>query len=230
MSDKIYVESLLLMAVNEISMELIDSIPPKDEIEKIYTASKSFLKNKEAQIRKEERKDKYIKFKNITSRVAVIILMTFSLSFSTLLTAEAVRESVVTTVLEWRDKFTRIFVESEVQTDVLPEIKFNYIPEGFILIEEKTIIGSSIINYLYQNKNDDYLRIIVNSKSYNTDDYIDNEHSSYYSLKIDNNNVIWLNSKTENKIIFSYHNINFNISGKIPLEEIVQIYKNIEIL
>ena len=230
MSEKVRFENMLHMAVREVYMDRISAIPSDEEIDKIYTASQAHTKKMEAMIRKESRSEKIIKFSRAASRVAVIVLIAFSLTFSTLLTAEAVRESVVTTVLEWKDKFTRIFMESDMQAEVLPEIRFNYIPESFSLVDEYTVISSTLISYTYSNHDNVYFWITTSSKSNYTNDHIDNEYSNYYILNIDNNSGIWVNTGDENRLIISRNNLYFNISGKLPIEEIVQIYKNIELL
>ena len=184
MSEKVHFESLLAMAMNEISMDLIETIPSHEEIKKIYAASDSFLKKKEAWIRIETRKENLIKFNRRASKVAVIVLLAFSLSFSTLLTAKAVRESIVTTVLEWKDKFTRIFIESDVQIAVLPEIKFNYIPDGFELIENQTHVLQSSVTFTYENAGNELFRIFITYDFASYKDRLDNEDSSFYNIKI----------------------------------------------
>ena len=138
MSEQVSFDSLLRMAVRETYLQQTNSIPADDKLDEIIHPSDKFEKKMQAMVRRESRNEKLIYFRNITAKVAVVVLLCISLTFGSLLTAKAVRESVATTILEWHDKFTRIFIETDTQPDKLPEIRFNSIPEGFELVEEES--------------------------------------------------------------------------------------------
>jgi len=230
MSHDVDFENLVRLSIREVNRKRLEAIPSDEEINSLYPESKVLKDNMIFMYRKNNRKYNFIEFSKNASTLIASILIMISLSCFPLLTAKAVRESVVTTVLDWKDKFTRIFMESDIQIDVLPEIIINYVPDGFILIESDTFITTSLKSYLYKNENDDYLRIIANIKSMNSDDQIDNEHTSYYALNIDGNYGTWMFSNNENKLLIAKNNVYFNISGQITIEEIVQIYENTEII
>ena len=179
---------------------------------------------------KEDRNEKLIHFRKTVSKVAVIVMVCISLTSASLLSAEAVRESVAITILEWHDKFTKIFIETDTHLEKLPEIKFNYIPEGFELVENESFETATFISLMFRDKNLSFLRINVNLSQNKILDYADNERSNYFYIKIQNNYCLYLYSKTERQFIFSLNNIQFNIAGEHSIEELVRIYKNIEIL
>lgn len=226
MSEQVSFDSLLRMAVRETYLQQTNSIPADDKLDEIIHPSDKFEKKMQAMVRRESRNEKLIYFRNITAKVAVVVLLCISLTFGSLLTANAVRESVATTILEWHDKFTRIFIETDTQPDKLPEIRFNYIPEGFELVKEESVNNNLYKVYTYRNISNNYVRIYINFG----DDNIDNENTTFYLLSIDNVRAMWINKQDNNQLIISVGYINFNINGNIKLEEIVNIYKNIEIM
>ena len=228
MNSNVKLESLVRLAVREDYMSYLDSIPGEKELEKILNPSPKFIDAINKILSKATRSETVAQFKKIASKVAVIVLICFSLSFSTLLTAKAVRESIVTTVLEWHDKFTKIFVTSDAPPQALPEIRLNYIPEGFELVEEECYSFPDIFVFMYENPPQQFLRIVIELSRTYTIEQIDNENSSYHILSLDNKNCIWINHNNENKLIIPFNLFTLNITSSLNLEEIIEIYKNIE--
>ena len=110
MNNQVSFDSMLRMAIRETYMEQINSIPSEDKLEEILNPSPSFKKKINAIVLKETRNEKLMYMRRAAFRVAVVLMMCVSLTFGSLLTAKAVRESVATTILEWHDKFTKIFI------------------------------------------------------------------------------------------------------------------------
>ena len=226
MNNQVSFDSLLRMAVRETYMDQVNAIPPENELEKILHPDDNFKNKIKAIVRRENRNEKLVHFSRAASKVAVVILVCISLTFASLMTADAVRESVATTILEWHDKFTRIFIETDAQPERLSEIKFNYIPEGFELVEEESIKDESFMIYTFSDNKKDFLRIHINFRS----SKIDNEYSSYYIISIGNKKGIWINNEYTNQLIISSGNYCYNITSSLPIENVIDVYKNIEIL
>lgn len=230
MNNQVSFDSLLRMAVRETYMDQVNSIPPEDELEKILHTDDNFKNKIRAIVRKENRNEKLIHFSRAAAKVAVVVLVCISLTFASLMTADAVRESVATTILEWHDKFTRIFIETDAVHEKLPEIRFNYIPEGFELVEEECVRASAMSISTYVATNNKFLKIFVKVYDKESDDNVDNENINLYKININQNYGTWLSSSLENKLIIQNKGILFNISGTLSIEEIIKIYEKIEIL
>ena len=226
MSEQVSFDSLLRMAVRETYLQQTNSIPADDKLDEIIHPSNKFEKKMQVMVRRESLNEKLVYFRKITAKVAVVVLLCISLTFGSLLTAKAVRESVATTILEWHDKFTRIFVETDTATTKLPEIRFNYIPEGFELVEEESFENKSFKLYTYRDSKNRFIRIHTNFH----DDNIDNENSSYYCLIINGNEGVWIENQNNRQLVIQKNKLDFSISSDIVLGEIIKIYKNIEIL
>jgi len=229
MSNKISFDGLLDLVVHEAIQDMLDEIPPREELEEMFPLSENFENKMDSLFKKTNRNNSYKKFKKFTSRVAVVILLGISIMFSSVLSADAVWKSIVTTIMEWKEEFTSIFIESDQEASALPEIKFNYIPEGSISFTE-TFISSSHKIYNYKYENGDFLHIIVCSNPNLFKHNKDNEKTNYFVLEVDDNSGTWLCRDNENSLIISKDDVYFNISSCFSIEEIVQVYKNIEIL
>ena len=232
MSEQVSFDSLLRMAVRETYMEQANSIPADNELDEIIRPSAEYEKKMRTMVRRENRNEKLIYFRKVTAKVAVVAMLCISLTFGSLMTAQAVRESVATTILEWHDKFTRIFIKTDAAPTQLPEIRFNYIPEEFELVEEESFKRDDYMFLTYNKENNinDYLRIICSSSNSINIDKSDNEHSSFYSLLISKCSGTWISRGVDNQFIISKNNVYFSITGTQNIEELIEIYKNIEIL
>ncbi len=226
MSEQVSFDSLLRMAVRETYMEQANSIPADEELVRIIHPSAEYEKKMRTMVRRENRNEKMIYFRKVTAKVAVVAMLCISLTFGSLMTAQAVRESVATTILEWHDKFTRIFIKTDAAPTQLPEIRFNYIPEGFELVEEESVKSDTFLLFTFSNSNYEYLRVQLNFENME----IDNEYSSFYRISINNESGIWVNNAYSNQFIIYSKGCCYNISSSASIEEIIKIYKNIEIL
>ena len=229
MNNQVSFDSLLRMAVRETYMEQINSIPAEDKLEETLKPSVAFKKKISAIVRKETRNEKLIHFRKVAYRVAVVLMMCISLTFGSLLTAKAVRESIATTILEWHDKFTRIFIETDTPPTELPEIRFNYIPEGFELVDEESYIRMDYQLFTYKH-NGSFINIYITNEQPNNSDFIDNETSTIYPIKIEESYCLWRSNIYENQLIGSTHGKFCSIVSSLTIEEIINIYKNIEFL
>lgn len=229
MNNQVSFDSLLRMAVRETYMDQVNSIPTEDELEKILHTDDNFKNKIRAIVRRENRNEKLIHFSRAATKVAVVVLVCISLTFASLMTADAVRESVATTILEWHDKFTRIFIETDAVPEKLPEIRFNYIPEGFELVEEESYTLSSVMFLKFINNENYFFQITISSSDKTNIDRSDNEFSTLYSIKINDKYGIWIFKDAENQFVI-FDDYLFNIKGVISIEEIINIYRNIEIL
>lgn len=227
MNNNVSFDAMLQMAARESMYRQLNSFPSKRELEKMYTPSDIHENKMNRLIRKENRSDKFIAFHRQFSKVAVILLVAFTVTFTPLITAEAVRESIVQTVIEWKEEFASIFFKSERTPAVINEVKIGYMPEGFEA--EGTLIKNE---YVYSERfaiNNKYIIIRIYSKYSTTALNIDNEYSNYYSITIGNNNGIWICDDNYSSLIISDRNYIYGIEGSANIGEIINIYKNIEI-
>ena len=227
MSNTVHFDAMLQMAARESLYRQLDSFPSKRELEKMYSPSASHEKKINKIIKNENRAEKFVQFNKYFTKVAVILFVTFSVTFTPLITAEAVRESIVQTVIEWKDEFASIFFKSERTPAVINEVKIGYMPDGFVSE------GMSIKNeYVYIERfviEDKHIVIGIYSEHSSILPNMDNESSEYYNIIVNDNSGIWIDRKNISKLIISDDEFIYSLEGNINIGEIIEIYKNIEI-
>ena len=228
MKNNISYENLLQLAAKEVFESKMSEMPSDKELNKLYGARSTKHKKKmQKLIRVENRKNMIYSFIHRFSKVYLIFTLSFIMLSTTLLSAKAVSESVVITLIDWKDKFTNIFVESEYIESELPHIVPTYIPEGFTLVSDFNLSNDSRI-FDFENSSSGYISIYLTTYSQNFTANVDNEHSEYYMLNIDSVPGTWIQQEDKNILIISAKGIFYNITGTIPLDEIVEIYKNLK--
>ena len=226
MNNNVSFDAMLKMAAAEAMYRQLDSFPSKKELENMFSPSKALEDKMNKLIRKESRSDKLARFNRQFSKVAVIMLMVFTVTFTPLISAKAVRESIVETIIEWRDEFASIFFKSEAEPAVINDVKIGYMVEGF---EENTNIYQN--KYAYRKTFElgpQHINIAIYSK-HNISSHIDNEYSDYYSIVIAGNDGIWIYRENNSKLIISNNMFIYCIDGNTDIGNLIEIYKNIEI-
>lgn len=227
MNNNVSFDALLQMVARESVYRQLDSFPSKRELENMFDPSKTHEDKINKIIRKENRSDKFAAFNRQFSKVAVILLIAFTVTFTPLISAKAVRESIVQTVIEWKDEFTSIFFKSENTPAVINGVNIGYMVEGF---ESDGPIFKD--EYMYKKsyaQNSKFININIFSENKAITVNADNEFSNYYVISIDNNDGIWIYHDTFSKLIISNNEFIYIIEGSISIEEIINIYQNIEI-
>ena len=143
--------------------------------------------------------------------------------------SKAVREAVITTLIEWHDKFVSIIYVNEESPVSTFHITPSYIPSGFSQIESS---GESTGRYYgqFQNSEGDWfsLRVLPVENSQVTS--LDSEFSSYYSISFDNNQAIWgIMDDDSNTLLWESSTLSFQVRGNLSITELIKISEGIEI-
>ena len=136
--------------------------------------------------RKAEREKRLLNVK----RFFITLTAAISIFSCTMLPVKAVREAVITTLIEWHDKFVSIIYVNEESPVSTFHITPSYIPSGFSQIESS---GESTGHYYgqFQNSAGDWFSLRVFPVENTQTISWDNEFSSYYSISFDSNQAIW---------------------------------------
>ena len=227
MNNKVSFDAMLHMAARESVYRQLNAIPPKKELEKLYTVSDAHQKKINRIIKNENIADKLIKFNRQFSKVAVILLVAVTVTFTPLISAQAVRESIVQTIIEWKEEFASIFFKSENTPAVINDVKIGYMVEGFE--EQDEAIKS---DYEYRNHfvlEDMYINVNIFMEDKNFATHTDNEYSNYYIISIEGNDGIWVCREGFSALVIYDNGLIYSIDGNIDIGELINIYKNIEI-
>ncbi|MBR2028865.1 MAG: DUF4367 domain-containing protein [Oscillospiraceae bacterium] len=228
MNNNVSFDAMLQMAAREAVYRQLDSFPSKRELEKMFEPTKTHEDKINKIIKKETRADKFAEFNRQFSKVAVILLITFTVTFTPLISAKAVRESIVQTVIEWKDEFASIFFKSENVPAVINDVKIGYMVEGFES-DGPTYKTKYTYRKTYTN-NFETININVCPVDAMSTFHTDNKHSDYYSISIDNHYGILVYRENYSILTISDDMFIYSIDGNISINELIEIYKNIEIL
>lgn len=221
-------EAMIRLAVIENFEEEMASIPPREELEKLYTFSERHTQRMQRMFARARRMDIYKVVRKISSRVAVILLVMASLAFGALMLNNDVRAAVSRTLIEWFSTFTRFSFTSDSIADKDMEWRPSYLPEGFI--ETYVFASVSLTKVEYTNTDG----VIITLKYMPTDSStvgIDNEHSNYSIEKIDGIEYHIFSPVTEDypvNLVWEYEYFVFGLEAFFDQEELIKIATSIK--
>ncbi len=229
-------EALLSYAVKESAIKEINEMPTEEQIKESVHFSASF----DNKMKKLINKLRYKRiFKNVylySKKVAIFVSVIVSLGFGTLMTAEAVQQAVIKTVVEWYDDHNGYIFENtsnKSREEILSESKIKlptYIPEGFELSQAEDYDSFKL--YVYKNKEGKNLvfnAIVVTDKS---ETFIDNEHTDYEIIEINGKETYLFSGKGKNydyaSTIWMEGNIKYEIDSWIGVIEVIRMAKSLK--
>lgn len=226
MDRKVSLEAMLHLAaveLDELEYQEFKELEHKKELEK---PGEKLTEKLQSMMNKEKKADNFLNFRKNLFKVAVIVMMSFSLLSVSFLSASAVRESVADVILEWYDGFTRIFMINEDIKTTIGDVQFSYVTEGFEMIYSDEEI-SNIKTFKFEDSSGWYFDVNLLLSDKNNILNTDNDRLKYHNIIIDDISGLWAESDGYNKFIISKEGITYNISGYINLSEIIKIYESI---
>jgi len=205
-------------------------IPSDEELEQIlhisprYKSKMKLLFNKRKNAAQKQKRPIIAKI----MQTAAVILVTFSILLGTLMAVSpTVRAMVVDFVRSWLEDRTEYYTPSQ-NFDPNKEWVFEYIPEGFELIDSyKTDLH--LFN-VYKNPEDTLLMIFISDGK----QIIDNEHSIFSQSELENGNLIDIYESNDpdypnNIVIFDASaNLLITITSEVSIDELIKIAENIK--
>lgn len=162
-------------------------------------------------------------------RVAIIVLLVTAITFGSMLTVEAVRAEVWSTIMEWTEKFTGIrFENNEVEaTDSI--YRPTYLPKGFTEYSVTEINDGYSI--LYNNENDIFIVFEQYPKNSGLTFNIDNENVNYLQRKLNGTTVHIYEGITyeEGNLVYWENSSNmFCLTSEVKVSELLKIIESIK--
>lgn len=160
--DKIRIspDALIAMIVTEAQDRELARMPSLEEMNEDFQPSEKFQRKMEALVRDTKRKAEREKRLLNVKRFFITLTAAISIFSCTMLPVKAVREAVITTLIEWHDKFVSIIYVNEESPVSTFHITPSYIPSGFSQIESS---GESTGHYYgqFQNSAGDWFSLRV---------------------------------------------------------------------
>lgn len=226
-------EALLSYAVKESAIKEVNEIPDEKQIRENLRFSEAFEKRIEKLINRRRYKRILKRTYLYGKKIAIFVSVIISIGFGTLMTAGAVQQAVIHTVVEWYNDHNGFIFEStggESAEGILEKSKIkmpSYIPEGFTVDEFEDYDGYKF--YLYKNeegKNLVFSASVITDKS---ETFIDNEHTDYEIIEINGKDVYLFSGKDDNydyaSAIWIDGNIVYDIESWIGVIEVIKVVK-----
>ena len=229
--DKIRIspDALIAMIVTEAQDRELARMPSLEEMNEDFQPSEKFQRKMEALVRDTKRKAERKKRLLDIKRFFITLTAAISIFSCTMLPVKAVREAVITTLIEWHDKFVSIIYVNEESPVTTFHITPSYIPEGFSQVEVPDE-GSDLYYGQFSDSSNSWFDIIVLPIENKQETFLDNEFSSYYSISFNGIQAIWgiMNDKS-NTLLWESRALSFQVRGNLDLTEIIKISEGIKV-
>ena len=225
-------DALIALVMAEAEAREMAAMPGPEAMGAAFQPSQRFEKKMGRLLRQARWKKQKREALRAARRMFVAVTTVVTVFTCMLMPARAVREAVVSTVMNWREQFVEVVFEHEQDADsaiFLHDVELTYIPEGFSLVESANITNSRFrAEYLSPNGEWIIVRIlpIHNEQALAMDD----EFSTYYRLSTNEIDAIWGITKEEsNTLVWEKDDFTFQISASNDLSELFIIAEGIQI-
>ena len=217
-------EALFRQAVIDNFLEELDSLPPEEELAKLYTFSPEHETRMQRLFAREARRERTRAVIMWTRRAAAVFVIAVTIIFGVLMFNPQVRAAVVETVTEWYEKFVRF--TSNAPEMAKTNLEPGYIPDGFVeIVRDSDDIMTTII---YDGESD---TIVFQSFRSSGSLSVDNENNNYEIRKIDGIEYHVFTTSLdngENSIVWDIDGQRYAIFSIISIDELLAIAISIE--
>lgn len=223
-------KAIIYEALDLYCIEFCKTLPTDEELSGI-TFSEEFERKMQKLINR-QKKFYYYWFNTVGKRVAAIILVLL-LSLTTItFSVRALREPVVSFIVETFEKFSNILFINDESKDTNVDLKFEkvtptYITEGYTLDYEFDDVSLYQARYFNSDKtsNITYIQLISDDSILQ----VNTENVSYNNIEINNFKAVSYSNKGINTVVLHAKDYAFIIEGNISMEELIKIAESIKI-
>ena len=229
--DKIRIspDALIAMIVTEAQDRELAQMPSLEEMNEDFQPSEKFQRKMEALVRDTKRKAERKKQLLNVKRFFITLTAAISIFSCTMLPVKAVREAVITTLIEWHDKFVSIIYVNEESPVTAFHITQSYIPEGFSQVESSDEFNSLYYSQ-FKNPSNDWFHILVLPIESTQKMSLDSEFSTYYSVNFNGIQAIWgIMDDKSNTLLWESGALSFQVRGNLDLTELIKISEGIKV-
>ena len=225
---KISFEALLQMAVTEADQRDLARLPTNQEMNDAFQPSQRLEKKVEKTLHQRQTARRRRTALRWARNAAVVVLGIWVVFTGALVPVQAVQQAAYSTLLEWKEQFTSLFVSSDsaVVTALPEDIQVTYLPEGYTL---KSHVQNDLdCIFQYANSSNQLLIQIRLVQNYSQID-LDNEYSGYYTITFDDISALWIqNDSSMNVLIYEKDDYLFYLAGSMDISELIKIAQGIK--
>ena len=224
-------DALIALVMAEAEAREMAAMPGPEAMGAAFQPSQRFEKKMRRLLRQARWKKQKREALRAARRMFVAVTTVVTVFTCMLMPARAVREAVVSTVMNWREQFVEVVFEHEegAQEAVLNKVELTYLPDGFSLSEPISVTDSRFwARYHSSSGNWIVIRILPIQDEQST--VLDDEFTSYYQISFDQINAVWGNTRNGiNSLMWNDSGLSFHISSSCELSEIINVSKGISV-
>lgn len=208
MADKY--DKLLKEGLTRLKESEFRNVPDEDDIE--YEFSENYLKAKEKLLNKLDRS--YWKYINTAAKKVAVILITLIIAFSSLMTVDAFRNSIIDFVVTIYKDFTQIKSNSKEERHIKAFYSMITIPEKY---SSTDYLFSEVIGYQTWSYNNKRIRLTQNLS--HVSNQFDSEHGQQEEIIINDTPCLICNDETQYYCYWEFDGYRFELVYPIDLGE-----------
>lgn len=225
-------DALIALVVAEAEDQELSAMPSLEEMNAAFQPSKDFQRKMDKLLkqakRKQERKGAWRTAKRLFVGATTIV----TVFACVLMPVQAVREAVVSTVLNWRDQFVEILYSREDDSNavnLLQDVELTYLPEGFSVSDPAQMAGMRF-RVEYQSEPDEWLIVRILPIQDTQATFVDDEYTNYYQVSFGETDAIWGNTSDGNNILSWHRNgLSYQLSSSCDLSELIKVAEGIKV-
>lgn len=205
----------------------LDSLPDDNLL--VHHFSERFERKMRKLIKQQRHTPAYNQTVLIAKRVAVIVLISTMVVFSSLMTAEAYREKAIEIITQVFHEFTDYHFVSSSANEILPSVAFGYVPEG--MRQTECEIDDTLGYFIYEADDGTYfeLRQHLVTPDSNYGKRVDTEDAEIERFDINGDEAVSMTKYGETTMIWSNHNTVYTLYSNMELSELQEIARQLEI-
>lgn len=225
-------EEQLYQYVPMAEAQMMAKIPKDEELPK-HIFSKKFERKMKRLIRQQTRTPQVQKMLLTAKRVAIVVLLFSTLTFSCFMTVEAFRMKVIEIITDIFDDLTQFtfFSSSSNTQEKIGEFTFNYLPDGMTEISYDKVEETQSQIVFFEDADGRQLQIdqqvVANGTDY--DLILDTEEALSKTITVDGKEFYLITKGEWSAVIWDDGPYIFTVGGDLPPEEVIKIANGIDI-
>jgi hypothetical protein len=216
-------EALFAQAVIKSFEDELAAIPPREELEKMYTFSDRHKARMEKLFKLDRRRDRRKRIVFWGRRVAVALTVSITVFSAALMFVPSVRAAVADVVIQWFDQFTKFSSNPDIENVTsVGAWEPHYLPDGFEIAD--TLIQDDINQFIYSDA--DGKEIVFTYVTGIGSISVNNEKVTYRTET--HEGIVYQifesqETGIDSSIVWDMNGYSFLVSGECPIAELVNI-------
>lgn len=205
----------------------LGSLP--DENQLVHHFSEHFERKMRKLVNQQRHTPAYNQAVLLAKRVAMIVLMSTVVVFSSLMMVEAYREKVIEVITQVFHEFTDYHFLSSSTNEILPSVTFGYIPDGMRQTECES--DDTLRCFIYEAEDGAYFELYQHLVTPNSDygKRVDTEDAEIDRFDINGDEAVLITKHGETTIIWTKQNTIYTFYSNMESSELQEIARQLEI-